>query len=119
MSDVRRNVRNIPLWPLLTAAAGVSWAVAAVAAKPDAGNSTPPALEEVVVTAQKRTESLHDVPLSLSVVTSGDIQLRGFTQFGDYLNSIPGVYFQDGGPGNSVVHIRGLTESGVGSTVAT
>ncbi len=120
MSDVRRNVRTMhALRPLLTAALAVSWAAAALAARADDGNGSPQVLEEVVVTAQKRAESLHDVPLSLSVVTSGDIQLRGFTQFGDYLNSIPGVYFQDGGPGDSIVHIRGLSESGVGSTVAT
>jgi iron complex outermembrane recepter protein len=99
-------------------ALGLVFTTASLVAAADSA-APAPLLEEVVVTAQKRSESLHDVPLSLSAITSADIQLRGFTQFGDYLNSIPGVYFQDGGPGSSVVHIRGLTESGVGSTVAT
>jgi iron complex outermembrane receptor protein len=76
-------------------------------------------LEEIVVTATKRTERLLDVPLSVSAVTADEIQARGFTQFSDYINSIPGVYFQDGGVGDSVIHIRGASESGVGSTVAT
>src|SRR5215208_5828812 len=76
-------------------------------------------LEEVVVTATKRSERLQDVPLSVSVLSADDIQLRGFTQFSDYLNSLPGVYLQETGPGTSTIHIRGATESGVGSTVST
>jgi outer membrane receptor protein involved in Fe transport len=119
MSDLRRNTWARTPRPLLAAGLEVIWTMAAVTATAAPNDATPQVLEEVVVTAQKRVESLHDVPLSLSVVTNADIQLRGLTQFGDYLNSIPGVYFQDGGPGDSIVHIRGLTESGVGSTVAT
>jgi iron complex outermembrane receptor protein len=91
---------------------------AADAAYGDPGNGRA-VLEEIVVTATKRSERLLDVPLSVSAVTADEIQARGFTQFSDYLNSIPGVYFQDGGIGDSVIHIRGATESGVGSTVAT
>jgi len=86
---------------------------------PDASGSGGTLLEEIVVTATKRSERLLDVPLSVSAVTADQIQARGFTQFSDYINSIPGVYFQDGGVGDSVIHIRGATESGVGSTVAT
>src|SRR5262249_56179332 len=56
---------------------------------------------------------------AVRAVASEQMQARGFTQFGDYINSIPGVYFQDGGIGNSAIHIRGSNESGVGSTVAT
>jgi outer membrane receptor protein involved in Fe transport len=95
-------------------------ATAAPASAADAGSSSGAAvLEEIIVTATKRTERLLDVPLSVSAVTADEIQARGFTQFSDYINSIPGVYLQDGGVGNSVIHIRGATESGVGSTVAT
>jgi outer membrane receptor protein involved in Fe transport len=91
---------------------------AADAAYGGSGNGGP-VLEEIVVTATKRSERLLDVPLSVSAITADEIQARGFTQFSDYINSIPGVYFQDGGIGDSVIHIRGATESGVGSTVAT
>jgi outer membrane receptor protein involved in Fe transport len=91
------------------------------AAPANAADSNAPGavLEEIVVTATKRSERLQDVPLSVSAITAAEIQAHGFTQFADYLNSIPGVYFQDGGIGQSVVHIRGATESGTGSTVAT
>jgi iron complex outermembrane receptor protein len=76
-------------------------------------------LEEVIVTATKRSEPLRDVPLSLSALTADEIQTRGFSDFSNYINTLPGVYFQDGGVGNSIIHIRGATESGVGATVAT
>ena len=65
---------------------------------------TPPrdmqVLQEIIVTATKRTERLQDVPIAVSAITAEDIQARGFTNYADYLNSIPGVYFQDAGPGH-------------------
>ena len=52
-------------------------------------------LQEIIVTATKRTERLQDVPISVSAITGEDIQARGFTNYADYLNTVPGVYFQD------------------------
>jgi iron complex outermembrane receptor protein len=86
---------------------------------------TPPrdmqVLQEIIVTATKRTERLQDVPLSVSAISADDIQARGFTNYADYLNSIPGVYFQDAGPGHGTIRIRGISasEGGVPSTTAT
>ena len=78
-------------------------------------------LQEIVVTATKRTERLQDVPISVSAITGEDIQARGFTNYADYLNTVPGVYFQDSGPGTSQIRIRGISaaEGGVPSTTAT
>ena len=50
-----------------------------------------------------------------AVLARDDIQARGYSQFADYLDSIPGVYFQDTGPGTSNLHIRGATDAGFGS----
>lgn len=77
-------------------------------------------IQEVVVTATKRTERLLDVPLSVSAMSGGDIEARGFSQFADYLNTLPGVYFQNSGPGSSDIRIRGIVATGgTGSEVAT
>lgn len=78
-------------------------------------------LEEVMVTATKRKEKLQDVPVAVSALTSEDITARGFSQYADYLNTVPGVYFEDLGPGRSQIRIRGLStvEGGGASTVAT
>jgi len=78
-------------------------------------------LGEVVVTATRRAVPLQDVPVALSVLTAENIIERGFTEYGDYLNSLPGVYFVDGGPARSVIRIRGLSaaEGGLPTLVGT
>lgn len=78
------------------------------------------ALEEIVVTATKRESRLQDVPVAISALTAEDILARGFTQYADYLSSLPGVYFEDAGPGVSQIRIRGLSaaEGGVPPVVA-
>ena len=56
---------------------------------------TPPrdmqVLQEIIVTATKRSERLQDVPIAVSAITGDDILARGFTNYSDYLNSVPGV----------------------------
>lgn len=75
-------------------------------------------LEEVVVTATKRVESVRDVPVAVSAISSQDILARGLTQYSDYLNSLPGVSFQDAGPGQSQIHIRGVVANEGGGGTA-
>lgn len=81
----------------------------------------PVRLEEIVVTATRRSENVQDVPIALSAITSQDVQARGFTQYADFLNIVPGVFYQDSGPGKGVIRIRGVSsaEGGVPSTTAT
>jgi iron complex outermembrane receptor protein len=78
-------------------------------------------LEEVVVTATKRSAKLLDVPIAVSAISAEDIQARGLTQYADYLNTVPGVYFEDAGPGRSQIRIRGIVAEDVAgsATVAT
>jgi len=113
MAAVSRSVL-FPFTALLTTAA--LHAPLAIAAE------TPPrdlqVLQEVIVTATKRSEPLQDVPLSITAITSDDIATRGFTNYADMLNSIPGVYFQDLAAGAGTIRIRGISasEGGVPST---
>ena len=95
--------------------------LALLLAAPAFGAPPPTVIEEVVVTATKRAESIQDVPVAVSALTAADIAERGFSQYADFLNSVPGVYFQDSGPGVSQVRIRGISasEGGVPSTTAT
>jgi len=116
MTAAHRSVL-LPITALLTTAA--LHAPLATAAE------TPPrdmqVLQEVIVTATKRSEPLQDVPLSITAITSDDITTRGFTNYADMLNSVPGVYFQDLGAGQGTIRIRGISasEGGVPSTTAT
>jgi iron complex outermembrane recepter protein len=83
----------------------------------DLNSSLGLSLEEIVVTATKRAESIRDVPAAVSAISSEDILARGLTQYADYLNSVPGVSFQDAGPGQSLIRIRGVVgKEGGGST---
>ncbi len=67
------------------------------------------ALEEVVVTAQKRTQRLQDVPASISALSGELLARKGADSFQAYLNAVPSVsYFQNGGQDNAVF-IRGVS----------
>jgi iron complex outermembrane recepter protein len=68
-------------------------------------------LEEIVVTATKRLENVHDVPMSIAVIGDQDIERRGLIGMEDYLRSIPGVNQIDNGPLSNAIVIRGITTS--------
>ena len=65
--------------------------------------------EEIVVSAQKRTTTLQEVPFSVAAVTSDDIKQSGATNIVDIARNIPGLYITDLGPGQSQVAIRGIS----------
>ncbi len=77
-------------------------------------------LEEVIVTATKRTESTQDIPIAVSAITSDRLDQMGISNFEDYLIQMPGVTAGGAGPGRNTIYIRGvasttpnLTTSGV------
>ena len=49
------------------------------------------ALEEIVVTAQKRTESLQEVPISIAVFSEDEIQRLNISNTIDLVRNIPGM----------------------------
>ena len=63
-------------------------------------------LEEVVVTAQKREQSLQDVPISISVVTGDQMLEQGFSDLRDVSEFMPNVSITQGL--NAKVNIRGI-----------
>src|SRR5687768_1462372 len=67
-------------------------------------------MEEVVVTATKRSESVMDVPISITAITTEEIDQRGFVSAQDYLRGIPGVNQTEDPVGSSII-IRGLETS--------
>ena len=73
--------------------------------------SLPGALEEVVVTATKRDETLLKVPMAVSVLTSADIKAAGIQRASDFLNGMPNVTFQQDNTGETFINIRGQTST--------
>lgn len=77
-------------------------------------------IEEVVVTAQKRTESLQDVPSSISVVDEKFLRNVTATQLVDYAGYVSGLQVDNNGsPGQTTISLRGITPIGTNATVGT
>jgi outer membrane receptor protein involved in Fe transport len=65
-------------------------------------------LEEVVVSAQKRDESLQDVPLSIQAIGQEQLSELKVDDFGDYVKFLPNVSYQSYGPGFARPYMRGV-----------
>ena len=71
-----------------------------------------PTLEEVVVSARKVDESVQDVPIAMSVFTSGDIEDAGIERPEDFIALTPNVVMANTvNVGDTLVTIRGLTST--------
>jgi len=78
---------------------------------------SPDQLQEIIVTAEKRSERLQDVPLSVSALSGETLQAMGAQTFTDYARSIPGLTFTDLGGGRQIPAIRGINPSAGEGTV--
>ncbi|MFO1466230.1 MAG: TonB-dependent receptor [Steroidobacteraceae bacterium] len=71
-------------------------------------------LEEVVVTAQKRSEDLQKVPISLQVLGAEKLEEHQVSSFDDYAKLLPSVTFQSLGPSQAQLYFRGIASGGDG-----
>jgi len=86
--------------------------------RPAQGGQRAGIIDEVVVTAQKREESIQDVPVSISVVGGQQLQDMHVTQLNDIAGYVPGMQIVSGGsPGQTGLTLRGLAQVGSGQTV--
>ncbi|TDI62071.1 MAG: TonB-dependent receptor [Alphaproteobacteria bacterium] len=70
-------------------------------------------IDELVVTAQKRAESLQDVPIAVSAFESDFLQDIGFEDIFDLENYTPGLYFtQSQSATQTTIILRGIGTSG-------
>jgi len=111
-----------PKGSLLTLAVLASAAAATPAARADDASATQSgagALQEVVVTAQKREERLHDVPMGVTAITSDELQNQQLTSLSDLASRVPGLSLTNIQPGQTTLTLRGQNVGGIGSTVTT
>ena len=73
------------------------------------------ALQEVVVTARKVVENVQDVPISINVLTSQDLQNLGVVRFDDFAYKVPSMTFNSIGPGTQVFFCRGVSDGSNGN----
>tara|TARA_R110001599_G_scaffold353861_1_gene600697 strand:- start:32008 stop:34323 length:2316 start_codon:yes stop_codon:yes gene_type:complete len=69
-------------------------------------------LEEVVVTARKRTESVLEIPIQVTAFSSETLESMRAFDFADFAGQVPGLAFQDLGPGDKEYIIRGINAKG-------
>lgn len=66
-------------------------------------------LEEIVVTASRRSESSQDVAIALQAISETKLDELRIDSFNDYVGLIPGVNASGQGPGKQEVFIRGIS----------
>jgi iron complex outermembrane receptor protein len=75
-------------------------------------------LEEIVVTASKRSEDVREVPTSISVLTGQQLQESHVVDFADLSQAVPGLSFSSqAGPGLSTLELRGISSAAGSATV--
>ena len=68
-------------------------------------------IEVIEVTATKRTESIQDVPITVTALTGDSLEKLGVSNFDQYVEFLPNVTFQGTGPGQNEIYIRGAATS--------
>ena len=75
-------------------------------------------IEEVIVTATKRPQSLQDVSVAVSAIQEEALDQLGVSNFEDYLLQLPNVTAGGSGPGQNTIYIRGVASTTPGLTTA-
>src|SRR5450432_1215831 len=116
MSTLIRNPRRPGAAAGLAIAASIAtgtWTGAAD--KPDdAISAGPGGLEEIVVTATRREESISKVPISITALSQNDLDQNGIRDFSEMVRFTPGVAFDTSG--TNAISIRGISSSGGAGT---
>ncbi|MEM9317022.1 MAG: TonB-dependent receptor, partial [Pseudomonadota bacterium] len=72
-------------------------------------------IEEVVVTATKRSENLQDVPISITALGQSTLDDLNINDFTGYVQQLPSVSFAQRRPGQASLFMRGISEGGNGN----
>src|SRR4051812_15872581 len=69
----------------------------------------------IIVTAQKRTENLQNVPISIQALGTQQLEDLNVANFQDYTRLLPSISYQTFQPGTTNVYIRGVASGGDGN----
>jgi outer membrane receptor protein involved in Fe transport len=92
---------------ILSGSTGTAWAAAET--------TSSSGLEEITVTAQRRSESIQDVPITIQAITGQQLGQLSVTTFDDVIKMLPNVTFSSNGPGQGNIYMRGLSVGFAGS----
>jgi iron complex outermembrane receptor protein len=88
---------------------GASFAVSAAEPATESSSAGTDALAEITVTAQRRTQNMQDVPISMQALTAQTLQQLNVSTLDDYIKYLPNVTTANNGPGQNEVFMRGLS----------
>lgn len=81
----------------------------AISAQARAQESAPTGgIQEIVVTAQKRSEAINDVPLSITAASGDKLRDQGITDVGDLVKIVPGFNYTESAYATPVYTLRGV-----------
>jgi outer membrane receptor protein involved in Fe transport len=83
------------------------------AAAPASDSSS--AIDEIVVTSERRSQSVRDVPVTIQAFSSAALEDRNIYSLEDLLKFTPNVAFANNGPGQGNIYMRGLSTGFAGS----
>ena len=72
-------------------------------------------LSEITVTAERRTENLQDVPITIQALTSETLTQLNVATFDDIVKYVPNVTTASWGPGQDLIFMRGLSTGALGT----
>jgi iron complex outermembrane receptor protein len=110
--------RRFAIAALLASASFAAPAFAQSTPPTDTQEATPGSeRDDIVVTAQKREESMQDVPISIQAIGTKKLDQLNISNFAQYTQLLPSVSFQalGGTPGTNVVYMRGVASGGDGN----
>jgi iron complex outermembrane recepter protein len=81
----------------------------------DAAATDSEAIQEITVTAQRRSESLQNVPITIQAMTGDQLKQLNVSTLDDLLRYTPNVTFSGNGPGTGNIFMRGLSTGGSGN----
>ena len=93
---------------VLGMAPAAAWAQDQPAAAPAANAQ----MEEIVVTAEKRSENMQTVPVSIQAFSGKKLDQINATEFSDYVKFLPSVVYQTLAPNQTTVYMRGISTAG-------
>ena len=113
-----------PAPSILSAATAQSQQAEAAGANPSAastparqadasGSDVSDQLQEVVVTATKRSENMQNIPITISAITSAALANQNIQDFNNYAMALPQVSFTNNSPGSEQIFMRGIDRKSV------
>src|ERR1700690_2472371 len=117
IAEARRSVNSISGgYNNMNSNSKLSYAIAAILSSASTGivhaagasdaDASTDAISEIIVTAQRRSENIQDVPISIRALTEDALDQLNVRTLDDYIKYLPNVTTASNGPGQSEIYMR-------------